>query len=197
MSLFLPNIPQPNDNLDFSQGQLLSNNQGLDTVFGVDHYKFSDATVNKGFHSYIHTPQQAAHPTTTATVPQMYAMQDSANVGVLDYSRGWTISAAAPAVPTPITCLQSKATATVVPANTPVTVLDFTGLTLAIATLYVYDTVIGMSAAEVRWSGAVLTIDIYVTQVGIVPQVTGSILQINTGTGLNNLYWTLRFHRMQ
>lgn len=56
MSLFLPNIPQPNDNLDFSQGQLLSNNQGLDTVFSIDHTLFSDASSDKGFHRKVTFP---------------------------------------------------------------------------------------------------------------------------------------------
>lgn len=65
MSLFLPNIPQPNDNLDFSQGQLLTNNQGLDTVFGVDHTLFSDATSDKGFHRKVTFPVVAA-PGSTA-----------------------------------------------------------------------------------------------------------------------------------
>jgi hypothetical protein len=82
MSLFIASIPQPSDNLDFSQGQLLSNNQGLDTVFGIEHYKFSDATTNKGFHNTVTQPLivGAAHPTTT-TNPIIYAMQDSANLG--------------------------------------------------------------------------------------------------------------------
>jgi len=62
MSLFLPNIPQPNQNLDFSQGQLLSNNSGLDTVFSVDHTLFSDSTANKGFHKKVTLYQVATDP---------------------------------------------------------------------------------------------------------------------------------------
>lgn len=62
MSLFIPTIPQAGDNLDFSQGQLLSNNSGLDTVFGNDHYKFSDATTNKGLHKQVTFPLVGSTP---------------------------------------------------------------------------------------------------------------------------------------
>jgi hypothetical protein len=73
MSLFLPNIPQSSDNLDFSQGQLLSNNQGLDTVFGIDHTLFSDSTANKGKHKKSTYFAQAASPGTSASESAIYS----------------------------------------------------------------------------------------------------------------------------
>src|SRR5260221_3282050 len=107
MTLFLPNIPQPNDNLDFSQGQLLSNNQGLDTVFGIDHYPFSDASGNKGFHNTVTQPAYqnpigTPSPTPPGTVaePKLYAFQQTVPLGVLQYSRGPNNMA-----PTPVTSL--------------------------------------------------------------------------------------------
>lgn len=204
MSLFLPNIPQPTDNLDFSQGQLLSNNQGLDTVFGIDHVKFSDATSSKGFHNYIHTVQQSAHPTTTATIPQIYAMQDSTNAGVIDYSRGWQIATGAPSAPTPLTNLQSPATAlTIASPGGTLNVLDFTGLARAFATLYISGTFsagIGLvvASADVYWDGTKLLVDNYSgNEAGaLAASVSANILQIRSASGgLTNVFWTLRLHR--
>lgn len=77
MSLFLSNIPQANDNLDFSQGQLLSNNAGLDTVFAIDHTLFSDSTANKGFHKKVTLYQVASDPAQTFPSSLIY----SKNVG--------------------------------------------------------------------------------------------------------------------
>ncbi len=50
---FNPNIPQPTDNLSVSQGQFLTNNIALNTVFGVDHIDFTNVTAQKGFHKTI------------------------------------------------------------------------------------------------------------------------------------------------
>lgn len=56
MSTYLPNIPQPNDNLDISQTQLLGNFQALNTIFGINHYPFNDLSSSKGKHKFVTMP---------------------------------------------------------------------------------------------------------------------------------------------
>lgn len=192
MSLFIPTIPQPGDNLDFSQGQLLSNNSGLDTVFGVDHYKFSDATVNKGFHNQVTTPVRS-HPVTGPN-PVFYGAQDSANLGVLQYSSGPNN-----AVPTPLTMLQSPSTPISLAPNGTTNIIDFTGLTRAFGVISASDTT-GTNVGSmwyIVWTGAV----IYKTAI-----ISGTFQAINSGNILqlknispsityNNIYWTFQLLR--
>lgn len=198
MSLFLNNIPQPNDNLDFSQGQLLSNNQGLNTLFGIDHYPLTDATVNKGFHNQVTTPLivGSVAPTTVAN-PIFYAMQDSANIGVIQYSRGPNN-----AVPTPVTNRQSPSTPIVLAPSGTSNVLDFTGLARAICVLYSMDTGASpvLGSTMVIWTGTALsTSGIVVQSQGLGTAISGNILQVrNLSASLtrSNVYWTLQFLRL-
>ena len=193
MSLFLPNIPQPSDNLDFSQGQLLSNNQGLDTVFGVDHYKFSDATANKGFHNTVTTPLivGSAHPTTT-TNPIFYAMQDFAAVGVIQYSRGPTN-----AVPTPLTDLQSTVAAIVVAPAGTTPILNFTGMNIVYGNLYVLASNIPNSrTTTIYWNGSVIQGLISTGPMQII-QVGNTLTYVNPTAGNQSIYWTFELVRVQ
>jgi len=50
--VFQPNIPQPTDRLNKSQGDLLGNNQDLDVSFNVDHTAYSVGT-NVGMHKKV------------------------------------------------------------------------------------------------------------------------------------------------
>jgi hypothetical protein len=50
---FIPTIPQPNDTLDVSQGDLLNNNGALDNVFSIDHLPFSSGSPNFGQHKKL------------------------------------------------------------------------------------------------------------------------------------------------
>ena len=194
MSLFIPTIPQPGDNLDFSQGQLLSNNSGLDTVFGIDHYKFSDATVNKGFHKQVTSPNQGSHPATAAN-PLFYGMQDSANLGVIQYSRGPNN-----AVPTPVTMLQSSSTPIILAPSATTNVFDFTGLTRAFAIVSGADTVTpnAQSMWYIVWTGAVIQAPIAIINGVLKAVISGNILQlknIHPTNTYSNVYWTLQFLR--
>lgn len=202
MSLFIPTIPQPNDNLDFSQGQLLSNNGGLDTVFGVDHYKFSDASANKGFHNKVTTPvfvdsPPSGLPPVTTTNPIFYGFQDTANVGVIQYSRGPTN-----AVPTPITNLQSPVTPIVLGPAATTNVLDFTGIAHAFCLLHAGDTgspTLNRILTWVFWTGSAFILNDLTSGISFLDsQNTGNILQLkNNNVGaLNNVYWTLHFDRL-
>lgn len=203
MSIFLPNIPQASDNLDFSQGQFLSNNQGLDTIFGVDHYKFSDASADKGMHNTVTTPLivGAVHPTTTVN-PVAYGMQDSVPLGVLQYSKGPNN-----AVPTPITSLHSPSTPIVLAPGASTNILDFSGLSLAYGTLVIYniDSVVSgrlrILTYQVSWSPTLLFASpIVLGQTGLSVIASGNTLiiqNITASTTFSNIYWTLQFQRIQ
>jgi hypothetical protein len=124
-----PNIPQPSDLLSVSQGDLLNNNTVSNTIFGVDHYAFSDVSGNAGKHNQVTTPliQGAVHPTTAADEPKFYAMQDSANLGVIQYSR-----LGSDAFPSPVSYFESPATdITLAPSGGTSNILDFTGISRA------------------------------------------------------------------
>ena len=99
--VFNPNIPTAPQKLSVSQPLLLANNQQLDTSFGIDHYKYSDATANNGFHNSVTTPgdQPVTDPVTVAN-PVFYALENTVNLGLLQYSRG-----PSNAVPTPVMSL--------------------------------------------------------------------------------------------
>lgn len=205
MSLFLNNIPQPADNLDFSQGQLLTNNQGLDTVFGIDHFEFSDSTVNKGFHNTVTTPNYEATPPTmlppvTVANPIFYGFQQTTPLGVLQYSRGPNN-----AVPTPVTALQSPVAPITLAPGATTNILDFTGIsTVAIGTLYVTANFNGFGTAGqeslVVWTpGPVFSIS-PVVEGNLSVINSGNILQLKNNSGfatVSNIFWTLQFHRIQ
>jgi hypothetical protein len=200
MSLFIPTIPQANDNLDFSQGQLLSNNSGLDTVFGIDHYKFSDATVNKGFHNHVTTPAIiGGEPTTAANLPLLYGLTVPGNLGVIQFSKGQNIASTFPG--SPLASIQSPLAATTVaafPATTPV--FDFTGLNKALSLLIVLDSSTQSSLfAYVAWTGAALVIVDLITPFNLKTVAVDNVLSIQniSGAPKTTIYWTLEFLRVQ
>lgn len=205
MSTFNGNIPQPGDELEDSQQDLLNNNLQLDTSFGVDHYNFSDGTANNGKHTEVTTPDQAAHVSTAADEPKLYAMRDAAtppNVPVIQYSRGGS-----DAVPTPVTNLQSPATPIILGASGNTTnVLDCAGITRAIFMLYAFDTTAtnSRSTTLVFWSGSFKIVPLLSDSgaARLTATNTGDILQLKNSTGtpgfaLNNVYWTLDMLRLE
>jgi hypothetical protein len=212
MSLFLPNIPQPPDNLDFSQGQLLSNNQGLDTVFGIEHYKFSDATANKGFHNKVTTPNYVISPPslpnappTTSASPIFYGFTQLDGAGnpttqlpVLQYSLSTNNTVASP-----VTFIQSQTTGISLTTGATTNVLVFTGIVRAYGTLYIVSKVnVGggattMTAYNVYWDGT--NINVNASPTSLSPFVgAGNQLQIknNSSNPYINIYWTLVFYRI-
>jgi|ERR1700754_1273187 len=77
MSIYNPNIPQPLDELSDSQGQILQNFNKADSSFGTDHYRFSDLTVNNGFHQRVTFPGNSPAPTPPANYGAMYGITAS------------------------------------------------------------------------------------------------------------------------
>ena len=201
---FLPNIPQPGDLLSFSQGQLLSNNQGLDAIFGIDHYPFSNATANKGYHAVTHWPSQTP-PSSNASYAQMYGNAPTANLGVIQFSsRG-----AASQVASPVTYLQSSLAPIVLAVNASTDILDFTGINTAIC----YVSVVNLNATDanspnnnlymVSWTGTQFLINtVYSSITGIGGAYlkvvsSGNILQVKCFIAVqNNVAWSLQFLRI-
>jgi hypothetical protein len=70
---YVPNIPQPNDLLSESQGDILDNFQSANTTYGINHYPFDNATVGQiGKHKYVGMPVLGAAPATTSTEGALY-----------------------------------------------------------------------------------------------------------------------------
>ena len=193
---FNPSIPQPNNLLSNSQNDLLVNMTALDTVFGIDHYKFSDATANIGFHNTVTTPiiVGSAHPATAAAIPKLYAMQDSANLGVIQYSRGPNS-----AVPTPVTSLHSPAAAIVMSQNVAINIFDFTGLARAMCIFTAFGTngaSVAFNCSSVFWTGSVLKVNPMGISPFFVINIAGSVLTLTAVlAGSTSAYWTLEFLR--
>lgn len=202
MATFDPNIPQPTNLLSNSQNDLLNNMQALDTVFGIDHFAFSNGTTNSGFHQNVTTPSFGSHPATAATIPKFYAMQDSANLGVIQYSRGPNSS-----VPSPVTIYQSPATAQSIGALATINIFDFTGLNRAMCHFQIMDTATlgtNLSAAicdiyYIGGSPGTFALTSYLTSLTTRFQflIAGNVFTVknNSGTPLSNVYWSLQFLR--
>jgi hypothetical protein len=63
------NIPQPTDELDTSQADMLGNFQAIRTLIGINHGNFGTAV--EGKHTFIEFPVQGSDP---ATIPQEVAL---------------------------------------------------------------------------------------------------------------------------
>lgn len=70
---FNPNIPQANDIISSSQPQILTNFSQLNTLFGIDHVEYNNATAaNRGKHTKITYVQQGADPATLVSELALY-----------------------------------------------------------------------------------------------------------------------------
>lgn len=202
---FNPNIPQPTDDLSDSQGDLLTNNGALDTSFGIDHYKFSDPTSSNGFHNKVTTPVFVANPPTglppdtSAGFPIFYGFQQTAPIGVIQWSRG-----PSNAVPSPVTILQSTSAAITLANLATSNVLDFTGLTSAFGMIIASNNSapLARSAAYVVWDGnsSLLFVGALPNGLGNLSiNTSGNVLRVqnNSGSPMSNIYWSLQLFRAQ
>lgn len=58
-------MPQPNDLLSDSQGDILDNFTSLNATYGINHYAFDDTTAGTtGLHKYVGMPVRGAAPAT-------------------------------------------------------------------------------------------------------------------------------------
>jgi len=72
-----PNIPQANDQISVSQGQLLANFQSINTYLTVNHVPFPAADMGK--HAFVEMPLQAAAPVSAANEQSFYNLIPTAN----------------------------------------------------------------------------------------------------------------------
>jgi hypothetical protein len=207
---YILNRPTPTDTLNDSQPIIQGNFNSANTTFGIEHYSFADATSNIGLHDTVTTPLiiGGVHPTPT-TAPIFYGMQDSPNLGLIHYSMP---PAPSGAVATPITSIQSGPTPIVLANNQTTNVMDFAGVTWAFGQLFGYNVSNSTSAGNVfavsyfLWhlipttptATKLITFNNAATNSLFQIGATGSILQIKctTGSGLNNIYWTLHMERI-
>lgn len=198
MTNFNNNIPQPNDLLSDSQGVLLTNNQALDATFLIDHYTFSDNTANSGKHNTVTTPiiTGSAHPTTSATELKLYAMQDLAAIGLLQYSRGTS-----DATPTPITEFQGPLAGSVVLNAANLSLIDLTGITRAVGTVYIGArstlNVNYVNSCNFFFSNGTYTL-INTTSTFFPVSSSGAVLRLTNSLiiGDATVFWSIDFHRI-
>ena len=201
--VYQPTIPTGLVKFSSDYANIQGNFQQLDTTFGVDHFEYSDATANNGFHYKVTTPDYVENPPTglppvTTTNPVLYGFQQFAALGIMQYSRG-----PSNAVPTPLTKKYSTAAALVLAGGATTNVLDFTGMGLAFCLLFAGDTAspaTNRACAFVFWTGAAFNINVLTTGANnLTPQSTGNILQLknNNAGALNTVYWALDIVRVQ
>ena len=196
MTSYQPTIPTGLVNLDVDYKNIQNNFQQLDTTYGVDHIKYSQPT-NNGFHNQVTMAQITTNTdaVTTSTTNAIYALVKGA-APLLQFSRGISNS-----IPTPLTNIYSSSAAVVLANNATTNLMDFAGLSIAIANVYAWDSVVGLATTNITtvfWNGVSFTLT---TQpaIGIIVTSTGTVLKIkNTaGVALNNVYWVLDLVRMQ
>jgi hypothetical protein len=201
---FTRNRPTATEFLSVSQPVLLNNFNSSDDTMGIDHYPFSDITANNGFHKQATTPiiPGSVHPV-SAVNPIFYAMQDSTNLGLLQYSIG------PQTVPTPVTNFSSGHSPLTLVGPTTSNVLDCTGLTSFMGRLYVANygsTNQSLMTVDVYYflNGATPVFKFIQNNVGtstssLFPTSSGAILQIEVGPNparFNNIFWSLNLVRI-
>lgn len=77
-----PSIPQPNDLLSDSQGDILQNFSAANTSFGINHYPFDNATVNNGKHKYVSLPPQVSSPATASNELALFTKTLSSGIAL-------------------------------------------------------------------------------------------------------------------
>ena len=195
---FNPNIPQPGDLLSDSQGDLLQNMLALDTSFGIDHYTFSNLTVNNGAHRQVSSPISVppAHPA-TVNDPKLYGMQDTALIPVIHYSR-----APNNAVPSPVTLIQSPSAGIVAAGGTSTNILDLTGLVNCYGSVMAQ--AFGAGATRSLFGlffyrgAATLTVqNVFSNGLTLIPNVPANILQIFNTAPVTEFRYTIQLWRTE
>ena len=198
--------PAPNDDLDVSVTDIQQNFLTANTVFDIDHYPFDDLTANKGFHHTVTSPDQTTAPAATVNA-QFFGLEQTANLGTLQYSKRSITAYDASPIPSPITYIQSIAPLVTLTTGIPSLVFDFTGITAGIFTLKVlaYSPILPSNSisVDVFWNGSTLAIPPYFVPTSvIIPSVAGNILyigyvQILPAGPTTDVMWTLIPYRLQ
>jgi len=204
MAVYQPGIPTGQVELDQDYVNIQGNFTQLNVVYGTDHYPFDNATPNQGFHNLVTTPSVVNNPpdglppATAAGILKLYAYQQYAAFGPLQYSRG-----PSSAIPTPLTSLHGGPIN--IPANTKANIIDLVGMTRVMLRLsYFSDIAVSGNGKLARDTYVAfsqgtsnLNASTPVSTFGTV--MTGTVLQIhnNMVNPVNNVYWTLEFIRIE
>lgn len=202
MSTYNPNVPTGLINLDNDYLNLQKNFQQINTTYAVDHIPLTNNTgvppggVN-GTHNQVTNPIiiGSAHPTTSATVCKLYAMQDNASLPILQYSR-----APSNAVPSPITNLNSPSTALPFGASTTTTFFTFPATpTKVFGHVLIADFVLNrIATSSFMCNGTTITL-VNNTQNNAQFQLASAArdLKLIVGaTAANDVYWTIKLYRL-
>lgn len=198
MSVYTRNQPVAKDDLDISQPFLVNNTNSADDIFGLEHYAFSNMTVNKGLHKTVTTPDSVTAPVTVG-IPILFGLQITTNLGTLQFSKGPTANPALPTVPTPITGLQGSPQGDSIGPGASINILNFAGMPGTIVKAYAYDLNIICSEYLICWNAATLlvvriggTSGLFLSFVAV-----GSTLTLKNATaGTLLTLWSLDFKRI-
>lgn len=69
---YTPNVPQPNDIISETQAPILANFQQLNTIFGNDHYSFTEGSTLRGKHKFTTFPDRRGSAPTTLSDEQSF-----------------------------------------------------------------------------------------------------------------------------
>ena len=194
-------VPIGTQKQNVSAPQMRNNFSQANVTFGVDHYAFSDETSNNGYHNSVTTPPiiGGMAPTSTPSLTILYGLQQTANLGLLQYSIGYNSTISAPSIPTPLTAIHSISTPITLARAATTNILDFTSITLAMGTVYAFDATSALNlAGNVYWNGSAFTFNIN-SGSGFSLVGFGNILQLKNNAifSANNVFWTLKLHRLQ
>jgi hypothetical protein len=208
--IYTRNQPVAANDLDISQPFLATNTNSADTIFGKDHYAFSNLTTSQGLHNTVTTPAYVVSPATnlppvTTNFPIFYAYlplntgtgMPTTNLPLMQYSRGVNDT-----IPTPLTNLQSQAGALAVGGMDATPVFDFAGINLAIANFYAFNYNPSPSSINAIVSGTVIFFNGVFNLpsgpgLGLVSSGTMLELKNTTASNYNFVFWTLSFERIQ
>jgi len=87
MTTYLPNKPQPNDNLDISQGDIQGNFEAANNIFAINHYPFSDGSPAKGKHKFVTMPNQTVTPSSIDGEVVLYSVESAGLKSILKMIR--------------------------------------------------------------------------------------------------------------
>lgn len=77
MASYIRNQPVATDDLSVSAPILAGNTNKADDSFGIDHFQFSDLTVNNGFHKKVTLPGNLVAPTPAAGYGDVHAITNA------------------------------------------------------------------------------------------------------------------------
>lgn len=210
---FKNNIPQADDLLLTSQQDLLNNNAQLDTTMAVDHYPFSDATANNGFHKTVTHVDQTSHPATATTEVKSYAV-DTGALGLMTWARSADSAGSGGGV-TGISAIHSDGAVTIADTNT-VNLLDLNGVNDCCGEIYAWAKGISTSTgwryssyvffwdSTASATAAKLQVKSFATVVTLVPSAIpleistdgDSIIRLTNNNGSSlDVYWTIKINR--